>query len=79
MYFWVRNSEDGLYVDGPWDHETLMVYIRDATSEDIRPEYRTKFVGTIPGETTSPEHVCIIKGEIIVPQPVNVVTEWNVE
>jgi hypothetical protein len=79
MYFWVRNSEDGLYVEGPWDKETLRQYIVDCTHEGIRPQYRTKFVGAIPGEMTPPEHVCIIKGEIVVPQPVDVVTEWNVE
>lgn len=78
MYFWIRNSEDGLYVE-PLNHDTLIEYIEETTGTHIRPEYRTQFVSEIPDESTPCEHVCIIKGEVVVPEPVTAVTEWKVD
>jgi len=77
MYYFVSNSEDGLRVDGPFSESDALARIEDLTSADILPDYRARFVDELPGWDTPLKHVCIIKGEPIIPKPVNVVTEYT--
>lgn len=77
MYYFISNSEDGLRVDGPFDHDMALARIGDLTDEDIQPQYRAKFVSTIPDPYTPPEHVLILSAEVITPLASQRVTEWS--
>jgi hypothetical protein len=76
MYYFIQNSEDGLLVTG-CDHDEAMEHIKDLTGEEIRPEYRATFIDTIPNAYTNERNVCIIKGDLVVPEPVQLVTEYK--
>jgi hypothetical protein len=76
MYYFIQNSEDGIRITG-CDHGEAMEHIKDLTSQDLRPECRAEFIDTIPNEYTSDRKVCVIWGDIIVPDEAKVVTEYR--
>lgn len=78
MYFWIQNSEDGLYVKAMTQDE-LLRNIQETTGEEIKPEYRSIFVSDIPDAYADTNRVCIIKGETTIPSPVARVTEWTID
>lgn len=76
-YFFVHNSEDGLQVNGPLSAEAALDHIKGVTGQDIVPEYQARFVAGIPDEASPPEDYCVIRGTIVVPDKVEVVTEYT--
>lgn len=77
MYYFISNSEDGLRVEGPFNEADALERIDDLTSEDVLPQYRSVFVDEVPSWNTPVEHVYIVKGENVIPQPVQRITEWT--
>lgn len=77
MYYFITNTEDGLRVSKPLDHDEAMELIGELTSEDLRPECRAAFTDQIPTPYTDERNVCIIKGEPIIPKAVKLVTEYH--
>ena len=91
-YYIISETEDGINIDGPMDREQLLREIAELNDEDIRPECRGKFLEEFPGvsqgvfkdfekrpkEDRDRQHVVIIKGEVVVPRPVERVIEYEV-
>ena len=78
MYYWIQNSEDGVSVR-EFTRDALIEWIADVTGEHVIPAFRTQFTTDIPNEYTDTNHALIIKGKIVVPQPITRVTEYELE
>lgn len=80
-YYLIRSTEDGLSIHEHTAH-SLQAAIKDAT-DDVKPECHWEFVDKIPGslggDWRSDNQVVLIKGKIIVPEPIQVVTEYRLE
>lgn len=77
MFYWIQNSDDGVRIDGPLKQAEVLARIAEETSEDYVPEARAEFQETIPDAYTDTNMVCIIRGEVVIPEPVQRVTEWT--
>ena len=80
-YYAITSSEDGIRIKRVAD---IKKWIRDENN-DVPPECRLTFLGEIPEidrgyfMTDDERPVLIIKGEVVVPKPVQTVTEYEVE
>jgi hypothetical protein len=82
MYYWIQLSEDGDYFIRY--HEDASEVLEDIAlaNDGVKPEHQITFIDYIP-ELDKPRfaakgnEVCLIKGEIIIPKPVQVTTEWK--
>ena len=86
-YFTISCNDAGVYVLGPFSKAELTRRINE-WAEDIKSEYQPIFLDKMPEIHKGYFHfpmggpkngVVIIKGEIVVPKPVEVVTTYEVE
>lgn len=77
MYFTIRNSEDGLYIN-QFTATAMQEYLEDVAREnpELRPDCRVEFTDTVPDDYTDTNKVFIIKGDVVIPQESKVVTEY---
>ena len=85
-YYVIRQTEDGLALD---EYETVE-HAKDALfDEEVATEYQPTFLENCPsvfkgqmevgGRSVAETAVLLIKGDIIVPKPVQRITEWEIE
>ncbi len=74
MYFVITPTEDGADIAGPLSEESLLEMINGWTT--------ARFLSEIPDNSPAywgENDALVIKGEIVVPTPREVVTEYGVE
>jgi hypothetical protein len=82
-YFIITSGEDGTSIEGPLVVEQAQSRIHDMI-DGVDPENHPVFLEAIPDSDGScwiaPENsVVLIRGEIIVPKPQEVVTQYKLE
>lgn len=75
-YFFIHNTEDGVVVTQCFNQDAAKRYIEGITSDDLRFECRANFIDTLPNAYSPTEDYLVIKGDVVVPQPVTTVTEY---
>lgn len=80
-YFAILQTEDGLHIEKIKDVEA---WLKEQHDPDVSPEHHTVFLGGLEfwDDCLQAEHypaAVLIKGEIVVPKPIKVVTEYMVD
>lgn len=73
----MHNSEDGLRIE-VIERNKFQDWYKE-NFDGVKPEYLPKFVTAVPKATTPTDHYLIIAGDIIIPKPIQVVTEYVLE
>jgi hypothetical protein len=81
MFYIISNSESGINFAGPFDAAGVQKWISERT-KDIKPEFHPAFLDHFPTTHSgffeaSFDAAIIVKGEIVVPKAVKVVTEYE--
>ena len=79
-YFLIRDLENGRNVEPIEDLDELSEFLKEYTDGGVP----IVFVNQLPESSWRVEHMprntfCLIKGEIVMPKPVEKVIEWEVE
>lgn len=81
QYFWINTQEDGdVYLRVFNTADEVAEEIKSET-EDVLPRFHPRFFNESPNVDLEhwPPGDLLIKGRIVVPQPVTVITEYEVE
>lgn len=80
MYFFIRNSEDGVEIEA-YENDDVDDALKELAENDAesKPSYRTVFMDELPDDWACVQENClmIIKGEIVIPTAAKVVESYE--